>query len=83
METLLVWQLISIVSLIIGVYLFGFAPLLLGNSISKGHVSLLSAFSGGVLIGTTFIHLFPEVLYIVVVYPLFNEMTNKKLRALK
>ncbi|KAL5259108.1 hypothetical protein ACHWQZ_G009534 [Mnemiopsis leidyi] len=61
MTSLLTWQIISIVSLIVGVYLFGFAPLLLGNTFSKAHLSLLSAFSGGVLIGTTFLHLFPEV----------------------
>ena len=63
MTSLLTWQIISIVSLIVGVYLFGFAPLLLGNTFSKAHLSLLSAFSGGVLIGTTFLHLFPEVLF--------------------
>ena len=55
------WKIISILVLIFGVYIFGFSPLLIGNSVNKATLSLLSTFSGGVLVGTTFIHLFPEV----------------------
>eukprot|EP00116_Pleurobrachia_bachei_P009816 sb/3470078/ len=61
MLSLFVWKVISTLALTGSVYLFGLAPLLLGNSVSRAQVSLLSACSGGMLLGTTFIHLFPEV----------------------
>lgn len=59
-DTLLL-KIISIISLTVGVYAFGFAPLLLGNRVNKAYLSLMSSLSGGILVGTTFIHLIPEV----------------------
>lgn len=60
MVNLIVVKVVCVAALAGGVFLFGLLPLLFTN-VNKGYLSLLVAFSGGVLLGTTLLHLLPEV----------------------
>lgn len=60
MVNLIVVKVVCVAALAGGVFLFGLLPILF-TDINKGYLSLLVSFSGGVLLGTTLLHLLPEV----------------------
>ena len=64
MVNLIVVKVVCVAALAGGVFLFGLLPILF-TDINKGYLSLLVSFSGGVLLGTTLLHLLPEVGHLV------------------
>lgn len=60
MVSLIVVKAVCVAALAGGVFLFGLLPILF-TDVNKGYLSLLVSFSGGVLLGTTLLHLLPEV----------------------
>jgi len=60
MVNLIVIKVVCVAALAGGVFLFGLLPILF-TDVNKGYLSLLVSFSGGVLLGTTLLHLLPEV----------------------